>query len=153
MKDWKPYDSLGGLITSLSLKMARACKQGLEASEINNITVGRFWVMHALFQQPQNQRSLCLMLQQSAPSMMEMLQRLQKDKLVKAKASQSDPRKKEWSLTDLGKKTYLNSKNIFRDVGFAIDSFFKEKNISKEEVEAAKKILFALDREHYGEKS
>jgi len=148
---WRPEGSLGALITLTSLKMRQRAKNDLAKMGLGHISVARFWVMHELDESPRNQATLCKRLKQSAPSMMEMLERLRVDGLVKFTAEASDPRKKRWDLTPRGRKDYLKARETLRDIGRGFDKIFQENEISDLEVDRFKQILQLLNDDFFRE--
>jgi DNA-binding MarR family transcriptional regulator len=149
---WKPLESFGGLVMLLNQKLIKASRDALIAAGLDSMTFGRFWVLHALAERPQNQSSLCRALMQSPPSMMEMLQRLAKDGLIQATSSKTDVRRKEWSLTAEGKKTYIKAQKALRGVGNSMDEFFRSNGISASHLDEIKKTLSLLCHVHFAKK-
>lgn len=146
--DWNPQISLGGLISHLSFKLRKRAEAALTDSGLGHISFARFWTLHELHESPKNQAALCEKLNQRAPSMMEMLNRLKSDGLVTAKASASDPRRKLWSLSAAGKRDYLRAREALRDVGRDIDDFFRKNGVKSQEVERIKEVLALLSHTH-----
>lgn len=150
---WKPQASFGGQVIRLSYNLTQAAKKALKQSGLEHVSFARFWVLHELSLEPLNQASLCERLGQKPPSMMEMLDRLAQDNLVKSKALRSDPRRKQWSLTAQGFRDYQKAREVIRDVGRKMDQFFYEQGIPEKEISRVKEILTLLNREHFQEES
>jgi DNA-binding MarR family transcriptional regulator len=143
-QDWKPHVSFGGLVTSLSLKMRKRTEADLVEAGLAHISFPRFWVMNALSVGPKSQAELCRLLVQRAPSMMEMLRRLESDGLTRYTQSETDARRKTWALTAKGRREHLRAREIIRDVGRRIDAFFVDYGVSEVELTRIKQILSEL---------
>jgi len=148
---WNPHVSLGGIVSELSYKLRKKAEKELVAHSLEHISFARFWTLHELYDAPKNQATLCKQLSQRAPSMMEMLNRLKSEGLVKSKSSPTDSRKKLWSLSIKGKRDYLEAKEVLRNVGRGIDNFFEKNKILPDEVERVKEILGTLSQKHFSD--
>ena len=143
--NWQPHGSLGGIVISLGKNLIYHGKTELVNNGLKNISWGRFWVLHALYEEPQNQASLCKILGQKPPSMIQMLRRLGDEKIIKFIAHPNDVRRKEWSLTAKGRKHYQKAKIVLRSTGHKMDLFLKENKIEPNEIQRVKEILSLIN--------
>ena len=95
-ESWQPHGSLGGIVILLGQNLTNFGKKELVKNGMKHISWGRFWVLQALNEAPQNQASLCKKLDQKAPSMIDMLRRINDEKIIKFIAHPNDVRRKEW---------------------------------------------------------
>ncbi len=138
--NWKPQESFAGLVVAAA-NLIR--EKGLEKLKSKGIQLshGRIGVLSSLMISKKSQAQLCQELGQKAPSMMEMLQRLQKDKLIKKIDHETDKRVKLWFLTKKGEKYILMTQETFKNEGRKLDRFFKKSKISDKQLEELKSFL------------
>ena len=148
-KPWTPHQSFGGLILQLAAKMSKRGKEVMKLSGLGQISYGKLGVLASLLEEPNTQAMLCKKLGQSAPSMMEMLERLYQKQWVSYRAHASDGRKTEWFLTVKGKKVTLKAQEAFQFAGKNLDRFFRKQNIKKSEIERFKEMLRLLIEVYY----
>ena len=146
-ESWQPHGSLGGIVILLGQNLTNFGKKELVKNGMKHISWGRFWVLQALNEAPQNQASLCKKLGQKAPSMIDMLRRLNDEKIIKFIAHPNDVRRKEWSLTTKGKKDYQKAKKILRNIGFKMDTILKENKVEPSEIQRVNEILSLLNNQ------
>ena len=63
-ESWQPHGSLGGIVILLGQNLTNFGKKELVKNGMKHISWGRFWVLQALNEAPQNQASLCKKLDQ-----------------------------------------------------------------------------------------
>lgn len=125
-------------------ELSKEGKREMRKHRLAHLSYGRVGVLALLLQGPHTQAELAQKLGQKPPSMMEMLEGLEKDKLVQYTADPKDKRKFDWSLTVQGKRDALEAKELLRKVGGELDQFFQENKISEKEIGRFKEILLLL---------
>ncbi len=146
---WNPHLSFGSLILAVAAEISKQGKREMRKHRLGHLSYGRIGVLALLLQSPHTQAELAQKLGQKPPSMMEMLEGLEQEKLIQYTPDLQDKRKYDWSLTKKGEKDALEAKNLLRRVGKELDQFFKENKIGKNEIERLKEILLLLLRKNF----
>ena len=138
---WSPRQSWGGLVVEAADKMAYLGRADLKKAGLERLSLGRIGVLSALLEAPLTQNQLCRLLRQKPPSMGELLQRLEKEKLVTSTPDDHDGRKVNWMLTVKGKYNLMKARVVFKKTGKIIDAALRKASVSKMELERSKKLL------------
>lgn len=144
---WRPETSLGGQVLRFAEKTKKICKAQLNSSGLNHLSITNVWLLNFLTNEPMILTELCNVMKQRPSSLQQMLERLEKEGLVKQTRQNEDLRKVFWSLTKKGKFQLDKAQKSLREVGKKVDIFLSRKNIWEKEIERMKEVLMLLNEE------
>jgi DNA-binding MarR family transcriptional regulator len=142
--EWKPHASWGGLMLSAAAEMSKRSKAAFNRHRLAHVSPARIGILSILLQGPSTQAEMSRALRVAPPSMMEMMERLEADGLVKRSRDESDKRKINWQISDKGKRDTLQARALMRTQGKMLDRFFSEKGVTPQEIERFKEVLRLL---------
>ncbi|MBX7149284.1 winged helix DNA-binding protein [bacterium] len=136
-----PPKKLGALLIEAGEKIAKVRDTTLKKANLNHLSHGRVLVLTVLADGPATQADICRYVGQKPPSMMEMLQRLEKSHLVKKEKHPESNRKVLWSLTTKGKKDWEKAQGLLFKMTQVVDATLTKGGYPPKKVEEMKAFL------------
>ena len=137
-------NTFGGLLVEAGKRISDVGQKALADAGLGHLSFGRIGVLSFLLESQGTQAELCRALRQKPPSMGELLQRLEKEGLVKSSADPDDRRRTHWSLTAKGRRDITKARTVFRKSGERIDRAFDALGVSSKELRRFKEVLSGL---------
>ena len=138
---WLPRTSFGGLVLEVAAVLRQLSARALKAAQLESMSFSRVGLLNAIEIQPATLTELSLHLGSRQPSLLELLRKLEAEKLVRSTSSPDDGRKVFWHCTPKGKRNLEKSREVLRDVGEEVDQLFLRANISPERLSELKIML------------